>query len=80
MMLTVEVIFECAGAKEASSLRATLSPDNKTVPKDQKLTVEQRGRNLRFVVESPRPAAGLSSALSLLSDARLFQEVWTLAS
>ncbi len=80
MKLTVELVFECAGEREADSLRATLSPDNKSVPKDQRLTVEQSGRTLRFIIESPRPAAGLSSALSLLSDAKLFQEIWTIAS
>ena len=80
MMLTVELVFECAGEREARSLKATLSPDNKSVPKDQRLTVEQSGRTLRFVIESARPAAGLSSAQSLLSDAMLFQEIWTLAS
>ena len=80
MMLTVEIVFECAGEREARSLRTTLSPDNKSVPKDQRLTVEQIGSTLRFFIESARPAAGLSSALSLLSDAKLFQEIWTLAS
>jgi hypothetical protein len=80
MKLTVVVVFECAGEREASALRATLSPDNKTLPKGQELAVEQSGRTLRFVIESQRPAAGLSSALSLLSDAKLFQEIWTIAS
>ncbi len=80
MKLTVELIFVCAGEREARSLKATLSPDNKSVPRDQRLSVELSGRTLRFVIESARPAAGLSSALSLLSDAKLFQDVWTLAS
>jgi len=80
MKLTVELVFECAGEREATSLRSTLSPDNKSMPKDQRLTVEQTGRTLRFIIESPRPVAGLSSALSLLSDAKLFQEIWTIAS
>jgi len=80
MKVTVELIFDCAGEREARSLESTLSPDNKSAPKDQELVVERRGRSLHFIIESPRPAAGLVSALSLLSDAKLFQEVWMLAS
>jgi len=80
MKLTVELVFTCSGEREARSLKATLSPDNKSVPRDQRLNVDLNGRTLRFVIESARPAAGLSSALSLLSDAKLFQEVWMLAS
>jgi hypothetical protein len=80
MKLTVEIVFECAGEREASSLRATLSPDNKSAPKDQKVVVEQTGRTLRFFIESARPVSGIASAVSLLADAKLFQEVWALAS
>ena len=80
MKLTVELVFVCAGEREARSLRTTLSPDNKSAPKDQKLSVEVSGRTLRINIESARPAAGLTSALSVLSDAGLFQDVWTLAS
>ena len=79
-MLTVELVFDCAGEEEARSLRSTLSPDNKSLPKDQRMVVERSGRTLRFVIRSPRPVAGLTSALGLLSDAKLFQEVWALAS
>ena len=80
MNLTVEIVLDCTGEREARSLKATLSPDNKSVPKDQRLTVERRGRTLRFVIESPRPASCLSSAQSLLSDAKLFQDIWPIAS
>lgn len=80
MTLRVEIVFECVGEREASSLLATLSPDNKSIPKDQVLRVTKSGRQLRFVIDAERPIAGLTSALSLLSDAKLFDDVWTLAS
>jgi hypothetical protein len=80
MTLTVEITFECLGEREATSLEAALSPDNKSIPKDQRFSSERSGSVLRFKISSPRPASCISSALSLLSDARLFQEVWSAAS
>ncbi len=77
--MRAEVVFECAGAREARSLATTLHADNRTIPKDQSLKVERERRRLTFVIESPGPAC-IASALSLLSDASLFQEVWALAS
>ncbi|MDA4123056.1 MAG: hypothetical protein OK456_07755 [Thaumarchaeota archaeon] len=79
MRLRARVVFECAGAREARSLAATLHADNRTIPKGQSLRVERDSRRLTFVIESPGPAC-IASALSLLSDASLFQQVWTLAS
>lgn len=76
MKLRVELEIECAGDREGRALEATLSPDNKSIPRDQVFTAERDGSLLRFEVESSRPAAGLSSIASLLSDAKLFQDVW----
>jgi len=80
MTLTVEITFECPGEREAASLEAALRPDNKSIPKDQSFSSERSGSTLRFRMSSPRHASCISSALSLLSDARLFQEVWSAAS
>ena len=77
MTLTVEITFECLGEREAASLEAALSPDNKSIPKDQLFSSERSGSVLRFKMSSPRAAGCISSALSLLSDAKLFQEVWS---
>jgi len=80
LRVSVNLVFECAGTKEASALRRTLASDNKSLPKDQRMTVEQDGRELRFSIQSTRPVSVLSSVASLLSDAKLFQEVWNVAS
>ena len=80
MTLTIEVAFVCAGAREAAALESTLKPDNHPLPKDQTFTSSREGSVLKFRISSPRPSSCVSSALSLLSDARLFSEVWSIAS
>jgi hypothetical protein len=79
MKFTIKVAFACATEREALSLERTLIPDNRSLPKDQRFESERSGSSLRFTIESPRPVSAVSSALSLLVDARLFQEVWGLA-
>jgi hypothetical protein len=78
MRLTLELVFVCGSREHALSLEAALSPDNKSVPKDQSFSSEVSGKELRFLISSPRPSSCISSALGLLSDADLFQEVWLL--
>jgi hypothetical protein len=80
MKLTLDLVLTCASAKEARSLEAALSPDNKSVPKDQTFSAELEGRNLRFLISSPRASSCISSALGILGDAKLFQEIWKLTS
>lgn len=80
MRLTVELVIECRSEREALSLDEALSPDNKSVPKDQELSAQRDGPVLRYRISSERAAGCLSSALGLLSDARLFQEVWSATS
>ena len=36
------------------------------------------GARLRFTIASPRASSCISSALGILGDAKLFQEVWAL--
>jgi hypothetical protein len=80
MTLTIEIDFECVGEREASSLEAALSPDNHPLPKDQRLDSERKGGTLTYRISSPRASSCVSSALSLLSDAGLFSQIWELAS
>jgi hypothetical protein len=78
MNLTLELVFICATDEEARSLESALAPDNKSVPKDQTFSSELEGRSLRFRIDSPRASSCISSAIGILADARLFQEVWAL--
>jgi hypothetical protein len=80
MKLTLDLVLTCASVKEARSLEAALSPDNKSVPKDQTFSAKLEGTNLRFMISSPRASSCISSALGILGDAKLFQEIWGLSS
>jgi hypothetical protein len=77
--LSIVLELECSGEREAGALESTMSPDNASVPRDQRFTAARRGSSLRFEVESARPAGALSSVVSLLTDAKLFQDVWMVA-
>lgn len=80
MTLTVEITIECLGENEAASLEAALDPDNHRLPRDQRLSSSRVGRVLVFRIDSGRPSSCIASAQSLLSDAQLFEEVWSVAS
>ena len=69
----------CRDATLARSLGEVLAPDNTGVPKDQRFSMSRRHGSLVFTIESPGPSALLSTALSILTDATLFQEVWLLS-
>lgn len=80
MSLSIEITFECAGEREAAALEAALAPDNHPLPKGQDLSSWREGKELSYRITSPRSSSCVSSALSLLADAKLFSEVWQLAS
>jgi hypothetical protein len=74
--LTLELSIECADGNIAEMLNEVLMPDNRYFPKDQEFAVLRRGNVLTFRVASPRARPALSTASSVLSDAKLFQDVW----
>jgi hypothetical protein len=78
MILILELTITCGSPEEAVSLQTALSPDNKSVPKDQSFSSRTEGRDLSFLIRSPKVSGCISSALSILTDARLFQDVWSL--
>lgn len=80
MTLTIEIVFECAGEEEAASLEAALAPDNHPLPRGQELSSRRDGNELSFRITSPKTSSCISSAQSLLTDAKLFSEIWRLAS
>ena len=78
MILTLELTITCRSPEVAISLQTALSPDNKSVPKDQSFSSRTEGRKLCFVISSSKVSGCVSSALSLLMDSRLFEDVWSL--
>jgi hypothetical protein len=69
----------CEGAAVARQLEDVLAPDNTGVPRDQRFTMRRAGDSLVFLMESEALPPLVSTALSILSDASLFQEVWLLS-
>jgi len=63
----------------ARQLEDVLAPDNTGVPKDQRFTMRRTGDSLVFLMETGTLPPLVATALSILSDASLFQEVWLLS-
>jgi hypothetical protein len=63
----------------ADRLAAVLTPDNAGVPKDQSFSMSRVHGKLVFRAKSEVPSSLLTTAISVLTDASLFQEVWLLS-
>jgi hypothetical protein len=74
--LTIELLIECADSTTATALNDVLMPDNRYFPKDQLFKASNDGTSIRFSVESPRSRPALSTVASIISDAKLFRDVW----
>jgi len=68
-----------SGAAEGKSLYAVLRPDNEGLPRGMNLSMSVRDKILQLVISAGSPSASLSTALALLRDITLFQEVWLLS-
>jgi hypothetical protein len=71
--------IRCAGPAECKALEGVLTPDGKVVPKGLRLTASRTGGTLAFSGGSESPSTALSTAVSLLWDVALFNEVWLLS-
>ena len=74
--IAIELLIECRDEPAARALDEALMPDNRYFPKDQRFRAWKGGSSIRFSVESPRPRPALSTVAGILSDARLFRDVW----
>jgi hypothetical protein len=74
--LTVQMSIECKDEEVAEALNEALMPDNRYFPKDQLFESSREGATIRFSVASPRARPTLSTVTSIVSDARLFRDVW----
>jgi len=74
--LTIELSIACADEAVAAALNEALMPDNRYFPKDQRFRAAKDGSFIRFSVWSPRARPALSTVSSIISDARLFRDVW----
>jgi hypothetical protein len=74
--VTIELVIECSDDVVAKALNDALMPDNRYFPKDQRFKASRQGSVIRFNVESPRARPALATVTSIISDAKLFRDVW----
>jgi hypothetical protein len=74
--LTIELLIECRDETVATALNEALMPDNRYFPKDQRFQASREGPIIRFNIGSPRARPALSTVSSIISDAKLFGDVW----
>jgi hypothetical protein len=73
------LVLACADAEVSESLASVLAPDNEGAPKRLLISMDRRGRLIELKIRSGSPSTALSTALALLKDAALFEEVWLLS-
>ena len=79
MIVGADLTLELAGETARRHLQAVLTPDNGEAPRGLKLGLTGEGETLRLTVESGSPSSTISTALAVLRDAALFQEIWLLS-
>jgi hypothetical protein len=72
--------IKCRDADTANRLEDVLAPDNIGVPRGQRFAMARSGDSLVFLVDSKSLPSLVSTVLSALVDASLFQKVWLLSS
>jgi len=77
--VAIELSIECGDGRVAEALNQTLMPDNRYFPKDQRFQASREGSVIRFSVASPRARPVVSTVASIISDSRLFRDVWLVA-
>lgn len=74
--MSLALSIECRDEEVAAALNEALMPDNRYFPKDQTFRATKAGPVLRFEVGSPRVRPALTTVASIISDAKLFGDVW----
>ena len=77
--VAIELSIECGDGRVAAALSQALMPDNRYFPKDQRFQASKEGPIVRFNVASPRARPAFSTVASIVSDARLFRDIWLFA-
>ena len=77
--MAIELRIECGDVRVADALDQALMPDNRYFPKDQSFQASKEGSVIWFKVASPRARPVISTVASIISDARLFRDIWLVA-
>ena len=74
--VTIHLEIECSDEEVAKALEQALMPDNRYFPKDQRFRCGREGSVISFEIGSPRVRPALTTVDSIVSDAKLFGDVW----
>jgi len=75
---TLGLRIVCATPSSASTLDDVLAPDNEGAPKTLKIGSARKSNRLDFTISSASTSTALSTAMAILRDSAMFEEVWLL--
>ena len=79
MNTAATLTIACVSEEVRERLAAVLAPDNEGLPRGLHLSMVVRGRSIEFSLDADSPYTSISTALALLRDIVLFEEVWLLS-
>lgn len=79
MKTRVVLSIRCSAEAARDKLESVLLPDNVGGPTGMRFSMRGAGRSLKFVMSSETASTAMSTAVALLRDVSLFQEVWLLS-
>ena len=79
MRTTIRLSIRCADGHVCSQLASVLTPDNEGAPHGMTLKMGAKKETLEFRIASNSPGGAVSTAMAVLRDVLLFQEVWLLS-
>ena len=79
MRTTIRLLIKCADVHVRRQLVSVLTPDNDGAPRGMTLRMGARKGTLEFHVASDSLSGAVSTAIAVLRDVLLFQEVWLLS-
>jgi len=79
MKTAIRLSIGCVDVRVRRQLASVLTPDNEGTPRGMTLKMESRGKTLEFRIASDSPSGAASTAMAVLRDVHLFEEVWLLS-
>jgi len=79
MKTSATLTMEFSDARARRSLAEVLAPDNRELPRGLSLRAAGGAKTIELTVESESHSTSLSTALAILRDVTLFEEVWLLS-
>ena len=79
MKTTIRLSMRCLSVPVCCQLASVLTPDNEGTPHGMTLKMAANKETLEFRIESDSPTGAVSTAVAVLRDVFLFQEVWLLS-